>query len=133
MTAPKQHAHLARHVDGHKLHEAIRAAEASTTAKIQVTLGDRFRGSTFDHAIELFSRLGLDRSQYRNGVLIFVAPERREFAILGDAAVHERVGQQFWDRVALAMSERIKADDLTAGLIHGIEAAGDQLRQHFPR
>jgi uncharacterized membrane protein len=133
MTAPKQHMHLAHHIDEHKLREAIHAAEAGTTAKIQVTLGDRFRGSTFDHAVALFKRMGLDRSKDRSGVLIFVAPARREFAVVGDSGVHERVGQQFWDRIVAAMSQRITADDLTTGLIHGIEAAGAQLRQHFPR
>jgi uncharacterized membrane protein len=133
MSAPKQHAHLARHIDERKVRDAVHAAEAGTSAKIQVVLGDRFQGSTLDHAANLFKLVGLDRSPQRNGVLFFVAPHRREFAVVGDAGVHERVGQEFWDRVAAAMSERIGQDDLTAGLVHGIEAAGTQLRQHFPR
>lgn len=133
MSTPKQHAHLARHIDEHKVRDAIHTAESSTTAKIHVLLGERFGGSTLKHATTLFKRAGLDRSKERNGVLFFVAPHRREFAVVGDAGIHERVGQEFWDRVVAAMSERIKQDDLTAGLVHGIEAAGAQLRQHFPR
>lgn len=133
MTAPHQHAHLSRHVDERKLREAIDTAEAGTTAKIHVTLADRFRGSTLDHAVTVFRGLGLDRAKHRNNVLFFVAPHRREFAVIGDAGIHERAGQAFWDRIAAAISESIRSDDLTAGLLYGIAATGKELQQHFPR
>lgn len=133
VTTPRQHAHLVRHVDEHTLRQAIHAAEAGTTAKIHLTLADRFSGSTFDHAALLFRRMGLDRSADRNNVLFFVAPHRRQFAVIGDAGIHERAGQAFWDRVAVAIAERIRSGDLTAGLVHGIQTAGQELHQHFPR
>ena len=95
MTAPKQHAHLARHVDEHKLHETIRAAEAGTTAKIQVTLGDNFPGSTFDHAIVLFKRLGLDRASAAS-----VAVTPRELSAAEQAL--RRPGR-FWINIVLTL------------------------------
>jgi Predicted membrane protein len=36
----------------------------------------------------------------RNGVLIFLVPSRRRFAVLGDTGIHEKVGQEFWEAVA---------------------------------
>jgi uncharacterized membrane protein len=134
VAVPQRRRHkLARHVDEHRIRAAIDAAEARTTGKLHVTLSHDFRGATIDHAMSLFRRLRLDRTPERNGVLFFVVPARREFAIVGDAGIHTKVGQEFWDRVVGAMSAAIAASDLTAGLIHGIEEAGKELATHFPR
>ncbi len=42
------------------------------------------------------------------------------------------MGQEFWDGVAAAVSERFRKGDFTGGLVHGIEEAGRQLALHFP-
>jgi uncharacterized membrane protein len=123
---------LARHIDEERIRSAILAAEAGTTGKIHVTLSHDFKGSTFEHASRAFMRLRLDRSSDRNGVLFFVVPSRREFAVIGDAGIYQKVGQEFWDRVVDAVSEKTKAADLSSGLVHGIEEAGRELRVHFP-
>ncbi len=134
VVAPHKRRHkLARHVDEDRIRAAIEAAEAPTTGKIHVTLSHNFKGATVDHAMRAFARLRLDRTPERNGVLLFVVPARREFAVVGDAAIHAKVGQEFWDRVVCAISATIKASDLTDGLIHGIDAAGKELAAHFPR
>ena len=134
MTAAKPRSHrLAHHVDEAAIREAIVAAEAATTAKIHVTLSDRFSGSTLDRAMEVFGRLRLHEVPDRNGVLFFVAPHRREFAVVGDLGIHEREGQPLWDRVVTAVSQRIASGDLTAGLVQGIADVGAALRAHFPR
>ena len=132
MTRQVRHHHLTRHVDESKLRAALHDAESGTTAKIHVTVADRFRGSTLDHAADVFRRMGLDEPTERNGVLFFVAPARREFAIIGDAGIHGRAGHAFWQRVAGAMSDRIRGTGLTDGLVLGIEEAGAELRRHFP-
>ena len=43
-----------------------------------------------------FAALGMDKTAERNGVLIYVAPRVRKFAIIGDAGVHTRCGDEFW-------------------------------------
>jgi uncharacterized membrane protein len=124
---------LARHVDEERIREAIVAAEQGTTGPILVTLSHGTLGTTLSAGKRAFKRLRLGSAPERNGVLLFVIPERREFAVIGDAGVHDKVGQQFWERVAAAMSERIGRGDITDGLIHGIEEAGKELAAHFPR
>jgi uncharacterized membrane protein len=52
--------------------------------------------------------------------------------VLGDSGIHERVGQEFWDRVAVAMSEHFRRGEFTEGIVHGIEVIGEQLSTHFP-
>jgi uncharacterized membrane protein len=121
------------HVDRERIHSAIVAAEARTTGRIHVTVSHQIWGSTHSGAERIFTRLHLRNTPQRNGVLFFVVPDRREFTVLGDVGIHEQVGQEFWDRVVNAMSDRIKAGNLTDGILHGIQEAGSELAQHFPK
>lgn len=123
---------LSRHVDSERIVRAIETAERGTSGQIRVSLAPHFWGSVRKAAERAFVRLGMKRTRERNGVLLFVVPSRREFVILGDVAIHERAGQDFWERVAAAMTERIRSGDLTDGIVHGVEAAGRELVLHFP-
>jgi uncharacterized membrane protein len=71
-------------------------------------------------------------TQHRNGVLIFVAPNSRKFAVIGDTGVHEKCGQKFWEALAAEMSGHFVQNDFSRGIITGIQKAGDILAQHFP-
>lgn len=124
---------LARHVDEDRIRATIEVAEAHTTGRIRVALAPRFWGSARTGAEHAFKRFRMGSLPQRNGVLFFVIPSRREFVVLGDAGIHEKVGQTFWDRVVASMKAEIKAGDLTSGLIHGITEAGKELALHFPR
>lgn len=84
-------------------------------------------------ATKHFERLGMTRTAARNGVLIFLAPRSRTFAVIGDTGVHEKCGDTFWRELTAAMSEHFKRGDFTAGLVHGIDRAGALLAEHFPR
>ena len=77
-------------------------------------------------------RLEMHATAGRNGVLILVVPGRREFHVWGDRAIHERVGDEFWKRVAGQISEQFQRGDFTAGLLSGIDEIGRQLGAHFP-
>jgi uncharacterized membrane protein len=127
------HRHLRKHVDEPQIVRAIEAAEAKTTGRIHVTLAPHFWGGVRAAAHRAFAKLGLANSPDRNGVLIFVVPSRRRFAIVGDTAIHDKVGQEFWERVTAAMTEKIRSGDLTRGLVHAVHEAGRELAAHFPR
>ncbi len=51
-----------------------------------------------------FVKLRMHQTPERNGVLLYFAPRSRHFAIIGDDRIHQRYGQEFWDRTAAAMS-----------------------------
>jgi uncharacterized membrane protein len=76
--------------------------------------------------------MGMTATKERNAVLFFVVPARRKFVVLGDSAIHEKVGQNFWHDIVRAVSEKFREGDFTAGLVKGIAAVGDQLSTHFP-
>ena len=80
-----------------------------------------------------FERLGMTATRERNGVLIFIAPRSRNFAIVGDQGVHTRCGQGFWSSVAAAMEQDFRNELMTDAIILGIAKAGELLSKHFPR
>jgi len=75
----------------------------------------------------------MTRTRQRNGVLIFLAPRSRNFAVIGDRGVHEKCGDPFWRELAAAMGVYFQREAFTEGLVHGIERAGLLLAEHFPR
>jgi uncharacterized membrane protein len=112
---------------------AVRAAEQATTGEIRVALARfYFWGDVRRAAARAFARLRIDRTRERNGVLIFVAPWRRRFAILGDDGIHRRVPGDFWEQVAGPLAQAFRAGDPTSGLVQAIAAIGRQLALHFP-
>src|SRR5262245_54000351 len=123
---------LLRIIDGDKIKRAIQAAEHRTSGEICVSVAPLFWGNVEKAADKAFVRLGMASTQQRNGVLFFVVPARRRFVVLGDRAIHERVGQDFWDRIAAVVSEKFREGDFTGGLVKGIENVGEQLATHFP-
>jgi uncharacterized membrane protein len=125
-------ARLKQLIDEEAIERAIAEAEARTSGEIRVSLSLFFWGNVRRTAEAAFSRLGVDKTAERNGVLIFVVPSRRTFVVLGDEGIHAKVGQEFWEGVAAAMSARFKDRDFTGGLLHGIAEAGRQLETHFP-
>jgi uncharacterized membrane protein len=123
---------LLRIIDKDKVQHAIRAAERRTSGEICVSVAPLFWGSVEKAAGKAFARLGMSGTKERNGVLFFVVPARRRFVVMGDSGIHDRVGQQFWDSIAAAVSEKFREGDFTSGLLEGIERIGEQLAAHFP-
>lgn len=123
---------ILQRIDVPRIEEALRAAERRTSGEIRVSLAPLFWGSVSRAAERAFHRLGMTATRERNGVLIFVAPARHRFTVLGDEGIHARVGQDFWERVAQILSEHFRAGDFTTGLVEGIREIGERLAEHFP-
>lgn len=123
---------LLRAIDSGRIEEAIRQAERRTSGEIRVSVSRFFWGDVRRVAERAFARLGMKATRQRNGILFFIVPARRRFVVLGDEGIHAKVGQEFWERVAVAVSERIRDGEFTLGLVHGIETVGEQLALHFP-
>ena len=125
---------LMRQVDTAVIEKAIGEAEGRTSVEVRVSFGPWFWGDPRRVAEATVVRLGMAATGERNAVLFFVVPSRRRFVILGDEGIHRRVGQEFWDRLAGAVTGRIRAEhDLSEGLRRGIGEVADRLGEHFPR
>jgi uncharacterized membrane protein len=119
-------------VDQVQVVAAIRAAERVTSGEIRVSVAHFFWGDVEKTAEKAFRRLGMENTADRNGVLIFLVPSRKRFAILGDTGIHERVGQAFWDDVSACLSSHFRRGAFTEGLVEGVRLLGDRLATHFP-
>ena len=121
-----------RLVDAERVRNAIAHAERGTSAELRVSLAPWFWGSVERAADQAFVRLGMTNTVHHNGVLFFIVPSRRAFVVLGDVAVHARLGQAFWDELAAILSPYFARAQFTEGLLLALARAGEQLALHFP-
>ncbi len=123
-----------RHLNHDLIVQSIRDAEAKTSGQIRVFLqrGD-FEDDALVRARKKFGELRMDQTQERNAVLIFVAPRAQKFAVVGDAGVHQKCGEQFWQDLVARMREHFQREDFTDALLEAIQATGALLAQYFPR
>lgn len=122
-----------KHLHDEPIVTAIRAAEAKTSGEIRVFISRREAADPLVAAQQEFARLGMTNTAQRNGVLIFVAPRSRKFAILGDQGVHEKCGETFWREVAAQMTAHFQQGGFTEGIVGAVQKAGALLAEHFPR
>lgn len=122
-----------RQLDHPALEAAIARAETATSGEIRVVVLHEPVADPVAAAQAAFTRLGMEQTRERNGVLILVAPASQTFAVVGDEAVHARCGQVFWEEMAAAMAGEFRRGEFTAGLLAGIGRAGELLGRHFPR
>jgi uncharacterized membrane protein len=122
-----------KHVRHDDIVAAIREAEQLTSGEIRVFISRKETADAVAAAQAAFLHLGMEKTRERNAVLIFVAPRSHKFAVFGDAAVHEKCGESFWQDLAGAMSEHFRRSEFTPGIIHGVKRAGELLALHFPR
>jgi len=120
-------------VDKKRVRDAIFRAEAMTTSPISVSVVANVTGDVHAAALRALHKHRLSRTPDRNAVHFFVVPSRREFAVVGDAGAHERLGQDAWNSVAATVEQHFRLGDPTAGLVAGIEEVGRHLAVHFPR
>jgi uncharacterized membrane protein len=123
---------LLRQLDVPGLEAAIARAEQRTSAEIRISVAPWFWGSVRAAAERAFARLGMYQTRDRNGTLIFVAPARRQVVVIGDAGIHGRVGQEYWDRLARDIAEAFRDGRYSDGLKRAIELLGERLAEHFP-
>jgi uncharacterized membrane protein len=112
---------------------AIEEAERQTSGEIRVYIENSCKGDVLDRAAYLFKLLDMNNTKERNGVLFYVSIARQQFAVLGDAGIHARVPEGFWDSVRDTLKEYFIQEDFTGGLTAGIQMAGEKLKSFFPR
>ena len=100
-----------RSLDHDRIVEAIRQTESKTSGEIRVYIqrGELDR-DVLIAAQEKFQSLGMQQTAARNGVLIFVAPRMQQFAVVGDQGIHQRCGDDLWQRVVNKMGAHFRAE-----------------------
>lgn len=113
---------------------AIQQAEAKTSGEIRVYLQ---RGHLVDDPLPAaqwqFHRLGMHETQNHNAVLIFIAPRAQKFAVVGDEAIDQKCGTEFWRQVVESMRAHFQNEEFTDAIVEAIQETGRLLAVHFPK
>lgn len=111
---------------------AVELAERFTSGEIRICVEKTCSEPVLDRAANYFKKLGMDKTAQRNGVLIYIAMQDHQFAIIGDVGINRVVPPDFWDSTKEAMLNHFKNGNHTEGIISGIKLAGEQLQEFFP-
>jgi uncharacterized membrane protein len=111
---------------------AVKEAEKATSGEIRVHIETYCREDVLDRAAWVFKRLGMNKTDDRNGVLFYLAVSDRKFAVIGDAGINSKVPEGFWDEVKELLQKKFREGKFTEGLSEGIVLAGLHLKSHFP-
>jgi uncharacterized membrane protein len=122
-------------LDHRKIVSTIQSCEAKTTGEIRVRISHRrfLLKDEMAFARREFKRMGMTKTPDRNGVLIVIFPARRKIVILGDEAIHKKLGDDFWKQVIQTATKHFKTFEYTEGILRSVEIVGKALAEHFPK
>ena len=136
---PRWAERLFRAEDFTAMTDAVREAEAGTSAEIRVHLERRVhrlplgRPDALRRARKVFAHLGLHLTAERHGVLIYLAVEDKKLAIIGDEGIHRQVGDAYWEAVRDLMIAKLREGPALDAVLAGVAEVGRVLARHFPR
>jgi uncharacterized membrane protein len=112
---------------------AISQAERLTSGEIRVYIESRCRYVNPMHrAAEIFAALNMEKTDARNGVLVYVALKDRQLAIFGDEGINRKVGSAFWNEQVRNILSHFSRADYAGGIARVVTEIGLALQTHFP-
>ena len=111
---------------------AIQKAEIQTSGEIRVHIDQKCASDPVKRAVQVFEKLGMHKTDLRNGVLIYVSFSDRKLAIIGDQGIDSVVPADFWMSTKDKMIHHFKENRFADGIIAAITEAGEQLKRFFP-
>jgi uncharacterized membrane protein len=111
---------------------AIQKAEMQTSGEIRVHIDQKCASDPVKRAVQVFEKLGMHKTDLRNGVLIYVSFSDRKLAIIGDQGIDSVVPADFWMSTKEKMIHHFKENRFADGIIAAITEAGEQLKRFFP-
>jgi putative membrane protein len=79
-----------------------------------------------------FYASGLYRTRESNGIEIYLSVFEREVVVIGDRAIHEKMGDKHWQDVRDLIIQGIQNGDARGGICAAIESCGKALAHYFP-
>ncbi len=115
----------------------IKEFESLTAGEISVSIKEKRKFSQRNKSIkeiaeEEFFRLGIDKTRDKTGILIFLMLTDRQFHIVADKGIHEKVSDSTWDEIKNQIQKLFVDGKFAEGLIWGVEEVGKILAKHFP-
>ena len=112
-------------------YEKLTAGEICVSIKEHKTFFQK-RRSVGELAKQEFARLGIGKTRDKTGILIYMILKERQFYILTDSAINDKVTENTWHKIKDGMQEFFIKGMFAKGIIHGVEETGKVLAEHFP-
>ena len=112
---------------------AIAEAEKETSGEIRVHIvGDKEIQDCLTEAKKWFYRLKMFKTRDRNGVLLFIAPNAKKFAIYGDEGINSKINSEFWQNVKNDIENSFRQEKYVEGITNAVKSTGEVLKKFFP-
>jgi uncharacterized membrane protein len=120
-----------------RITQKIREYEKLTAGEICVSIREhktllQWRKPVEELAKKEFVRLGIGKTRDKTGILIYILLEKRQFFILADSAINEKVRENTWHKIKDNMQEIFIKGKFANGILYGVEETGKVLAEHFP-
>jgi len=122
----------------HQIALKIKEKELLTAGEIVVSIKEKKalfhkKKSILEYAVSEFNRLGIKKTRDKTGILIFILLKEREFYILADSAINDKVAENTWELVKDKMEASFRKKKFCEGIINAVDEIGTILSEHFPR
>jgi len=111
---------------------AIQTAEDHSTGEIRIHIDSNTEGNNAEIAFEVFKRLCKDKTAEKNAVLFHVNFEQKYLTIIGDEGIHEKVRQNFWEKMHDEITAEFSRGNFHEGLKNALLETGLELKKYFP-
>ncbi len=120
-----------------KIRNACTEAEKTTSGEIRVSILSKRNKKQKDKtvkeiALEEFYNLKMNETRDKTGILIFILLKEKQFQILADEGINEKVDTDIWSSQAEILIDYFKNENYTEGLVTLIQNMGKILTQYFP-
>ena len=119
--------------DKEKIMHSIFEAEHLSSGEIRVHVSHASKDeNVLQSAQTCFQKLKMHETTHRNGMLLYVNPKQKKFAVFGDQGIHEKVGQKFWNELVVDVQKNIREKNWIEGVVHAVHRMGTVLKKNFP-
>ncbi len=120
-----------------RISNKIKEMEKITAGEIRVAIKEekpflKKKKNITELAEEEFYKLNIHETRDKTGILLYLLLKERQFHILADSGINEKVTQETWDKVRDEMQSEFRHGHFSEGMILGVERVGHILSQHFP-
>ena len=119
--------------ENQRIVHAIQEAERQTSGELRIFVEGRCKYvDPLDRAAEIFSKLKMEETALRNGVLFYIAVKDKQLAIFADSGIHSAAGNTYWKEVVTQTLSVFSKESITEGITTTIAKIGEALKTYFP-
>jgi uncharacterized membrane protein len=120
-----------------RISNEIKKIEKTTSGEVRVAMKEKKsfaeRNKSLRQLAEIeFKKLKMNETRDKTGILIFILFQERQFYILADEGINNKVPQETWDSIRDEIQVSFKNGEFLDGILTGLNNVGKILSEHFP-